>query len=226
MEKACKVKPRNAGASSTRRPRNKLFFQGDGTVVIHILTNTYSVIDPCFARGAREVELDMGCGKGRFLLGLARRYPERVVLGSDVMLGRLRRVQRKVDRFGLRNVELLRAENLELAAFLLPDRSIHRVHLLCPDPWPKARHRGRRLITSEFIGRLLRILAPQAVFHVATDHAPYLEVIEAVAGKASGLEPAPTAVDDIADLRTDFELQWLAEGRQVRHLSYRFIPAE
>ncbi len=194
--------------------------------MIHILTNTYCVVDPCFARGPCPVELDMGCGKGRFLLELAQRYPERMIVGSDVMLGRLRRLQRKVERLGLENVELLRAENLELAAFQLPDRSVHRVHLLCPDPWPKARHRGRRLITSEFIGRLLRVLAPGGILHVATDHAPYLETIEAVVEQAPGLEPAPSAIADIADVRTDFELQWLAEGRRVPHLSYRFEPVE
>lgn len=189
--------------------------------MIHILTNTYSVVDPLSGRGPRLVELDMGCGKGGFLLDLAERFPKRVVLGSDVMLGRLRKVEKKVERRGLENVELFRAENFELAAFLLPDRCIHRLHLLCPDPWPKSRHRGRRLITSEFIGRLTRILAPGGILHIATDHAPYLETVRAVMARTPRLQPAPDSLEDIADLRTDFEVQWLAQGRTVPHLAWR-----
>jgi len=188
--------------------------------MIHILTNRYEVIDPWFGRPHVPIELDMGCGKGGFLLALAERYPDRLILGSDVMLGRLRKVQRKVERRGLDNVELLRANNLDLAAFLIPDRCISRIHILCPDPWPKNRHRGRRLITSEFIGRLSRLLVPGGVLHLATDHPPYQQVFRAVVERSGLFREAPDAIADIADLQTDFEREWLAQGRSVPHFSY------
>ncbi len=192
--------------------------------MIHILTNTYRVIDPWFGGPRRPIELDMGCGKGGFLLALAERRPDRLVLGSDVMLGRLRRVARKIERRGLCNVELLRAENFELAAFQLPDGCIQRVHILCPDPWPKGRHRARRLITSEFLGRLARLLAPGGVVHLATDHEPYLRTFRVVLGADRRFRPDPGGVADVADIRSDFEKQWLAEGRRVPHLAFRFSP--
>jgi len=194
--------------------------------MIHILTNTYAVIDPWFGRPRAPIELDMGCGKGGFLLALAERRPDRLVLGSDVMLGRLRRLARKAERRGLINVELLRAENRELAAFQLPDRCIHRIHILCPDPWPKNRHRGRRLITSEFVGRLARLLIPGGVLHLATDHEPYLDTFQAVLDADARFTPAPETIRDIADIQTDFEKQWLAEGRRVPHLAYEFRSQE
>ena len=126
--------------------------------MIHCLTNNYVTIDPWFGRPPCPIELDMGCGKGRFTLDLAALYPDRLVLGSDVMLGRLRRLARKIDRRGLRNIELLRANSLELVGYQLPDGCIRRLHLLCPDPWPKTRHRGRRLVTTDFLVRVARVL--------------------------------------------------------------------
>ena len=73
-----------------------------------------------FAHPERRLEVDLGCGKGLLSLELARRYPDRLILGSDVMLGRLRRIERKRDRRGLENLVLLRADNLDLASYLLP----------------------------------------------------------------------------------------------------------
>ena len=122
--------------------------------MIHFLTNTYQVIDPLFDRYPRSIELDMGCGKGRFTLELAARYPERLILGADIMAGRLRRVAKKADRRHLENLELLRTLNLDLMAFLLPPACIDRVHLLCPDPWPKDKHRNKRLVTAYFLAKV------------------------------------------------------------------------
>ena len=73
--------------------------------MITMLTNTWAQFElPQSESGITE--LDMGCGKGKFTLALARRYPERLVLGNDVMLGRLRRLDRKVERGGLSNLRL------------------------------------------------------------------------------------------------------------------------
>ena len=68
--------------------------------MITILTNTYQMYEPP-APPSGIVELDMGCGKGGYTLALAERYPDRLILGSDVMLGRLRRIERKIERRGL-----------------------------------------------------------------------------------------------------------------------------
>jgi tRNA (guanine-N7-)-methyltransferase len=188
--------------------------------VIHVLTNLYAPIDPWFGRAGCPIELDMGCGKGRFVLELAARFPQRLILGSDVMLGRLRKLARRILCRRLSNVELLRANNLELVGFQLPAQSIRRVHLLCPDPWPKARHRNRRLLTTDFLVRLTRILEPNGVLHIATDHAPYLESLRQSLARLPFYVEEPGAVADLEGLKTDFELIWEAYGRSVPHLAY------
>ncbi len=163
----------------------------------------------------------MGCGKGKFLLELAQRFPDRLALGSDIMLGRLRRVQRKVERAKLENVELLRASNLELVGFQLPDSSIDRIHLLCPDPWPKPKHRGKRFVTTDFMARIARVLKRDGVLHLSTDHSPYLESWQRMLSKLNLFAEDPEAILDIADIKTGFELLWEKEGKTVSHLGFR-----
>lgn len=190
--------------------------------MIHVLTTRYEVLDPLFGCGARPIELDMGCGKGGFTLGLAERYPERLVLGNDVMLGRLRRIARKADRRGLENLELLRVDSLALVDHFLPPACIDRVHLLCPDPWPKGRHRHFRLVTTEFLARVSRILVPGGILHLSTDHLPYFSVWGRILADFGCFTEDASGMADVCDLLTDFEKLWLAEGRSVPHICFRF----
>ena len=189
--------------------------------MLHILTNRYEVIDPYFGHGPCDVELDLGCGKGGFTLQLASLYPERLVLGADVMLGRLRRFWKKAWRFEYKNIEALRAENFELVGYQLPDSCISRVHILCPDPWPKERHRHRRLITTDFLTRVARVIAPGGILHLATDHTPYIEAQQQLIGALPFFEWCPEGIEDVRHLTTDFKSQWENEGRVVTHLGYR-----
>ncbi len=189
--------------------------------MLHIATNTYQVLDPWFGRQGSPVELDLGCGKGRFAMELARRHPDRLVVAADLMLGRLRRLDRRASRDGLGNLECLRANSLDLAGFQFPDNSIDRIHILCPDPWPKDRHRCKRLVTSDFLTRLARILVPGGILHMASDHPPYQETMLNVVEGLPFFEAAVDGIADIADIRTDFELMWLDQNKTVPHLAYR-----
>jgi len=188
--------------------------------MLHLLSGTYEVIDPWFGRPHCPLEFDMGCGFGRYTLELARRFPDRLVLGSDLHPGRLRKIAARADRRGIGNAEFLYVNNLALVGYLLPDGCVSRLHLLCPDPWPKARHRARRLVTSAFLTRAARILAPGGVLHLATDHEPYLASLQEVVASLPFFRPAPEAIADVLDLQTDFEKIWLHLGKTVPHLAY------
>jgi len=194
--------------------------------VLEVLTNTYTrwQLPTTGGSAAAAIELDMGCGNGGFLLQLAERFPQRIFLGSDVMLGRLRRLEAKIERRGLHNIRLLRAESRQLIGFQLPPRCLQRVHLLCPDPWPKTRHRGRRLLTTDFFTRLQRVLVADATLHIATDEPAYWQAQLQILQQLPFFVPAPERLAEIADLQTDFERRWRAQGKSVPHATYRFLP--
>ena len=187
--------------------------------MIEIITNDYRQFQ--IPDGYDFVEMDMGCGRGKFTLELAKRFPERLVIASDVMIGRLRRVDAKVEKRQLANVRLLRAESGQAAEFQLPLHSIDRLHLLCPDPWPKDRRKARRLVSTSFLCMLRRVLKPGGILHLSTDHDPYWEDWKRMLDCMPFFTKEMSAIDDVADIKTDFELQWLAEGKTVNHLAYR-----
>ena len=187
--------------------------------MIEVMTNEYRQF--ALPVGYSFVEMDMGCGRGKFTLELAKRFPDRLVIASDVMIGRLRRLDAKVERQRLANVRLLRAESGQATEFLLPLHCIDRLHLLCPDPWPKDRRKARRLVCTSFLCTLPRILKQGGILHLSTDHEPYWEDWKRILDAMPFFRKEMSAMDDISDIKTDFELQWLAEGKAVNHLVYR-----
>ena len=125
---------------------------------IRFFTGTWELYPAEELAAAAVVELDLGCGVGSYTAELAKRYPERKILAADVMVGRLRKLVKRCRRMGIGNMTILRTEARHLVAFMLPDESVDRLHLLCPDPWPKGRHSGHRLLTSDFVSQLHRVL--------------------------------------------------------------------
>ncbi len=189
--------------------------------MLEILTGTYSCWAP--PDGFAEIELDLGCGKGGFLLELAENYPDKLIIGADIMLGRLRKVKKKVDRRNLKNVRLLRVSAWPLIAYHLSDHSLHRIHILCPDPWPKARHRSKRLLTSEFLGRLAGKLTANGILHISTDDSEYFDFIEAAISPLACYSRDPSGIDDVKTIKTDFENDFEGKGIPVRHTVFRVL---
>lgn len=171
------------------------------------------------------VELDLGCGVGTFTAELARRYPERTVLAADVMLGRLRKLVKRALRLKLDNLEICRVEARYLLGLILPDGSLNRLHLLCPDPWPKDRHRSHRLLTSDFTAQLHRILKEDGIFHFSSDDQNYCSLVRGVIAESKLFAEYPQGIADLRDFTSDFELRWNSEGKTVQHLAFRRIPA-
>ena len=167
-------------------------------------------------------ELDLGCGKGSFTTALAERYPERHIFAADIMIGRLRKLAKRADRMGLKNMELLRVEAGLLINCLLPPKSLDRIHILCPDPWPKQKHKGHRLMSSEFISRLALILKDGGTFHFSTDDKPYFASATKVVELSNLFEENNLSlIDDVQDIKTDFERLWESTGKSVSHAAWK-----
>lgn len=189
---------------------------------IRFHTGTYELFD--FPDDGKIAELDLGCGVGSFTSALAKRYPERRILAADVMVGRLRKLARRNRRLEIENMTLFRVEARHLVSFMLPDGGLDRLHLLCPDPWPKDRHRAHRLLTADFCSQLHRVLKGNGIFHFSSDDDEYYEAVKALLETSQLFAEAPEALADIADLKTDFEQRWLEQGKRVRHLACRSLP--
>lgn len=171
-----------------------------------------------FFPGAGPVEIDLGCGKGRFLLARANAHPEIRFLGIDRMLKRIRKIDLKAQRRRLTNVRLMRIEGYYAVSYLIPANSIRTYYIFFPDPWPKKRHHEHRLFNPRFVDSLHRTLEPGGVAHVATDHLPYFEEIADIMRADRRFTEVPPLVP-APEERTDFEL-WYHDKTPIGRCSF------
>ncbi|HXP03468.1 MAG TPA: tRNA (guanosine(46)-N7)-methyltransferase TrmB [Stellaceae bacterium] len=126
-----------------------------------------------FSTPVREVWLEIGFGGGEHLAQQAEQNPDIGFIGCEVFENGIVKLLGEIDRRGLANIRLYPDDARSLLA-VLPPRSIGRVFVLFPDPWPKARHHKRRLIAPATLDRLAAIMADGAELRLATDDPSYL----------------------------------------------------
>lgn len=173
------------------------------------------------ARHGKPLEVDLGCGDGSFLMGMAEKFPERDFLGVERLLGRVRKVCKKATRRGLGNARVLRLESRYFIEWLCPEEAISRLHLLCPDPWPKVRHHRRRLVQVEFLEAVRRALVPGGEFLFMTDHEEYFHWVEEKVAEFGKFERLEWVEDSFFYPKTDFQQQWESEGKSMWRLRCR-----
>jgi len=168
----------------------------------------------------QPTELEIGCGDGGFLLEWATRHPDRNFLGVERLLGRVRKLSKRAQRAGLTNLRLLRIEARYVLEYLLPEHAFEAVHIYFPDPWPKDKHARHRLINANFPPLARRILAPNGNIYLRTDDPPYFAQMEETFQGLADFQKEETPAEFRA-LTTEFERQWLAEGKCTHHAAYR-----
>lgn len=172
--------------------------------------------------GKRPLEIDLGCGDGSFLVRMADEYPDRNFLGIERLLGRVRKVNRKTVREGLSNARVLRADSNYAVNWLLPYECAERIHFLCPDPWPKKKHaRRRQMCQLPFLQSLHTLLKKDGELLFMTDAQPYYDEALEVQEQCDFFEILPWGEGDFFYPKTDFEEQWLEEGRTMNRLRLR-----
>ena len=179
-------------------------------------------MEDIFAEPSRPLEVDLGCGDGAFLVEMAAAHPERNFLGVERLIRRVERTVKRIMQRGLTNARVLRLESTYTIAWLLPAGCVSRLHLLCPDPWPKKGHHYRRILNdSEFLEGLTRVLQAGGEFLHKTDDHPYFENALEVMAAQSGFERLDWPEDAFFYPQTDFEQQWRALGKPMHRARWR-----
>ena len=173
------------------------------------------IFDPC-----KPLEIDAGCGKGRFLVARAKSHTDINFLGIDRQLSRLYKVDKKIIREGLNNVRLLQIEASYAVQHLLPPETVSSFYIFFPDPWPKKRHHKRRLLTPSFLDALHGTLKPSGHIHIATDNLDYFEKICDLFSKDTRFKTEPS-FEPNEEERTNFELVFTEQNAPIGRCSFR-----
>lgn len=171
---------------------------------------------PAIFGNTRPVELEIGTGKGTFLLARAPARRELNFLGIEWARAYCHYAADRFTRARIDNVRMLRADAAGFMRHCLADESLWRVHVYFPDPWPKRRHRRRRLIQPWFTDEVRRMLTPGGQLIVITDHMDYSRQIRRVLQDAAGFAHIdfPGMCDQDGQLvGTNFERKYIAQGR-------------
>jgi tRNA (guanine-N7-)-methyltransferase len=169
---------------------------------------------------SQPLEIELGSGDGSFLLAYAHQHPERNFIGVERLMGRIRKLDRKGRRLGLRNLRGVRIESVYFLQYLLPPGSTEAMHVYFPDPWPKKKHQKNRLINDGFPALAERVLRPGGLVHLRTDDQDYFQQMREVFAGSSAFVLAETPAELLA-VQTDFESDFAAQGIAANHASYR-----
>ena len=171
------------------------------------------------------VELDIGCGRGLFLVTAGEVHPSTNFLGIEIDYRHGRHGARRLQRRGLRSVRVLGGDAITALRMLVPPASIAAVHVYFPDPWWKRKHRRRRLFTDKFVDLAAAVLQPAGLLHAWTDVAAYFEVMQALMTHHPRFEALPppaarTPAHDM-DYQTSYERKRRKAGMPIHRGRWR-----
>ncbi|MEY2582463.1 MAG: tRNA (guanine-N7-)-methyltransferase [Ilumatobacteraceae bacterium] len=172
-----------------------------------------------------DIVLDIGFGGGEALIELAEMRPNEHVIGVDIHTPGIAAVLEAIANRALTNVRVVDGDVIDFAD-RVPPRSLAGIRVFFPDPWPKQRQRGRRLIRPDVVRRLVPLLRVGGSLHLATDCDDYatqmLRVCDEDAGLQGGVPGQAGGVVDRPPWRpiTRFEQRGIEEGRRSVDLIY------
>jgi len=164
------------------------------------------------------VALEIGSGKGRWLINSAAERPDVNFVGIEKSLHYYRVIRKRLERHAHPNARIINYDAYKVVKEMLPDESISELHIYFPDPWPRKREQKRRMIRDEVMTEWIRVMKKDAPGVYVTDHAEYFEravdVLRAFfdAEVADALESPP---------RTNYEAKYREEGRPIFEARFR-----
>ncbi|MBR5278359.1 MAG: tRNA (guanosine(46)-N7)-methyltransferase TrmB [Clostridia bacterium] len=170
-----------------------------------------------------ELFLEIGCGKGAFIMGLSKQFPNNKLLAVELVPDVLMMAMEKAERENTQNVRFLHA-NADTIADILPEGSVSRLYLNFSDPWPKKRNAKRRLTSPLFLEKYKKILADDGKIIFKTDNKglfdysleSFTENGFTVSEVTFDLHSDP--VFSVDNIKTEYEINFSAKGFLINRL--------
>lgn len=168
-----------------------------------------------------SLEMEIGCGKGKFLVARAQENQNIFFVGVDQEKRWMKRGAERAKKRNLENLSFVKGEVTQVLS-LFPPESISVFHIYFPDPWPKRRHRQRRLLSVDFLHFLHHYLQPKGLIEMATDDLDYFDCIKKMVREMNGTwEKIRKAQNERlfpSSAQTNYERKYQMQGKRLYYL--------
>lgn len=168
-----------------------------------------------FEKKDQPLELDLGCGRGLFLVNAAVANPNTNYIGIEIDYREGRRTARRLKKRTLGNARVLGGDARLALDSLFEENSISAVHVYFPDPWWKRKHRRRRIFTDSFLELVARVMKPGGELHSWTDVGEYFQVIQALVTHHPLFEELSPVDEKTPQHDMDYLTSYERKGRQA-----------
>ncbi len=218
-----KIKSFVLGRGKITRSQSKALLKFKEKWVLQ-LTEHKSSANDFFERDAYTV-LDIGFGMGDVLIDLALKNPNWNLIGIEVYSAGIGRVLSEIEKHGIQNIRLFEGDAVEICETIFIPKVFDRINIFFPDPWPKKKHRKRRLINDYFINMITGLLKVNGRLLVTTDDEDYHNQIIASADRSLLLKiQSKNSFKDFEGLtKSKFEKRARSSNREVYKLTFSKI---
>lgn len=164
------------------------------------------------------VILEIGSGKGRFLISSAMERPDRNFIGIEKSLHYHRLIRERILKRSLTNIILINHDAFLVMQKMFAEASVAEVHIYFPDPWPRPKEQKRRIIRAEALVEMRRVLAGGGSGIYLTDHRAYFESAAPVIAQFFRSETRVPGPEDLP--RTNYEAKYRAQGREIYEVRF------
>lgn len=178
-----------------------------------------------YFQNANPVILELGCGKGEYTVGLAKKYPDKNFIGIDIKGARLWRGCKTAFEDNMNNVAFLRTQIQMLEKFFAKDE-VDEIWITFCDPQPK--NENRRLTCERFLDRYAKVLKPEGILHLKTDSKELFDyTFELLNEKNHGIIFASDDLyqsnytGDAKEIQTFYERMFLNEGKKITYIKFK-----
>ena len=180
--------------------------------------NTNTDIKACFDSDQHNLVIEIGFGDGAALIESALKYPDKNFIGIEVYDSGLGQCLNAINQHKIKNIRLIYGDAVEVLKQFITKKSVEKINILFPDPWPKKRHHKRRLINKRFLALLSKSLINKGIVNISTDWEDYAQQIELTFKESNQFKEIKS---ELRDLKTKFEKRGIKLGHKIFNYSYQ-----
>lgn len=181
-----------------------------------------------FFKNNNPLILELGCGKGEYTVGLAKKYPNKNFIGIDIKGARFWRGAKTAVEEGIENAAFLRTQ-IELIEYAFAEKEVDEIWITFPDPQIKYKRTKHRMTNSEFLERYKKILKPDGVVNLKTDsefmHGYTLGLLHGAGHEVlyanHNVYKQEGSPDEVTAIQTFYESQYLEKNKAITYIRFK-----